>query len=414
MRLLDLFSGLGGFSLAGHTLGMETAAFCECEAYPVSVLQRHYPGVPVFRDVKELSANALADTDRIPWQRWGGSRVVAGEESEARNGVRCASSHRSAADSGADGIIQEDLIITAGFPCQDLSYAGRGAGIEGERSGLYGEIIRLIGELRPGYVLLENVPAILTRGLDRVLGSLAQSGYGFVYGCVPACAVGAPHRRDRWWLVGWPMLGLEADRDRGMRIWKYVLDGLTPYGISGEFWGTPMASMHKGAGPLGSDVQVYRCRKSSLAAQAVTAEQRSGALNPDWVETLMGYPVGYTLPEGEPMAWLPGVWPAKPADALWPTPNTMDTLPQRSDEAADRQQRRGDRGGCKRERSGNLREDVVRWPAAMSTPQHPWEPPRLTDEKRHRTNRLKALGNSIVPQCAVLWLAAIQQEGRLL
>jgi DNA (cytosine-5)-methyltransferase 1 len=95
-------------------------------------------------------------------------------------------------------------VLCGGFPCQDLSYAGRGAGLDGERSGLWIEYARLIRELRPRYVIVENVSALLARGLGRVLGDLAACGYDAEWDCIPASAVGAPHRRDRVWLVAYP------------------------------------------------------------------------------------------------------------------------------------------------------------------------------------------------------------------
>jgi DNA (cytosine-5)-methyltransferase 1 len=104
-------------------------------------------------------------------------------------------------------------VLAGGFPCQDLSYAGKGAGIDGERSGLWGEYARLIRELRPRYVVVENVTALLARGMGRVLGDLAACGYDAEWDCIPAAAVGAPHRRDRVWIVAYPNgAGLEGHR----------------------------------------------------------------------------------------------------------------------------------------------------------------------------------------------------------
>jgi DNA (cytosine-5)-methyltransferase 1 len=95
-------------------------------------------------------------------------------------------------------------VLCGGFPCQDISVAGRGEGIDGARSGLWGEYARLIRELRPRYVVVENVAALLARGMERVLGDLAACGYDAEWDCIPASAVGAPHRRDRVWLVAYP------------------------------------------------------------------------------------------------------------------------------------------------------------------------------------------------------------------
>jgi DNA (cytosine-5)-methyltransferase 1 len=95
-------------------------------------------------------------------------------------------------------------LICGGFPCQDISVAGKGAGIEGARSGLWSEYARIVGEVQPRYVIVENVAALLHRGLDRVLGDLAALGYDAEWHCIPASAVGAPHRRDRIWIIAHP------------------------------------------------------------------------------------------------------------------------------------------------------------------------------------------------------------------
>jgi DNA (cytosine-5)-methyltransferase 1 len=163
LKVLDLFSGIGGFSLGlERTGGFETVAFCEIEPFPRAVLKEHWPDVPCYEDVRTLTADQLR----------------------------------------SDGIAVD--VICGGFPCQDLSYAGKGAGLEGARSGLWSEIARLVGELRPQYVIVENVSALLSRGLGRVLGDLAEIGYDAEWHCIPASAVGAPHIRDRIWIIAYP------------------------------------------------------------------------------------------------------------------------------------------------------------------------------------------------------------------
>jgi DNA (cytosine-5)-methyltransferase 1 len=178
LRTLDLFSGIGGFSLGlERTGGFQTVAFCEIEPFCRRVLAKHWPEVPCYDDVRSLSAERLA----------------------------------------ADGIAVDT--ICGGFPCQDISVAGKGAGLAGERSGLWREYARLIGELRPRYVIVENVSALLGRGLDAVLGDLATLGYDAEWHCIPASAVGAPHRRDRVWIVahsegfGWRARGPRRSAD---------------------------------------------------------------------------------------------------------------------------------------------------------------------------------------------------------
>lgn len=154
LRVLSLFSGIGGLDLGLERAGMEIIAHSEVDPYACKVLAKHWPGVPNLGDI-----TAVVD--------WPEADVIAG-----------------------------------GFPCQDISLAGKGAGInEGTRSGLWFEYARCVRDVRPRYVIVENVAALLGRGLDRVLGDLAALGYDAWWDCVPAAAVGAPHRRDRVFLV---------------------------------------------------------------------------------------------------------------------------------------------------------------------------------------------------------------------
>lgn len=170
LKVLDLFSGIGGFSLGlERTGGFETVAFCEIEDYPRRVLKKHWPDVPCFEDIRELTKDVL----------------------------------------DAKGIVPD--IIAGGFPCQDISVAGRQAGIEAERSGLWSEFARLIGEIRPKYAIVENVTNLLSgpseqrgRWFGRVLGDLAEIGYDAEWHCISAGAVGRPIVRDRVWLITFP------------------------------------------------------------------------------------------------------------------------------------------------------------------------------------------------------------------
>jgi len=166
-RVLDLFSGIGGFTLGLDAAGLVTVAFCEVSTICRHLLAHHWPEVKQYDDVTTLTAERLA----------------------------------------SDGLAVD--VICGGFPCQDLSYAGAGAGLGGARSGLFWEIVRLVRELiaagrRPKYLILENVAALLGRGLGEVLGALAALGYDLWWDCIPAFAVGAPHRRDRVWIVAYP------------------------------------------------------------------------------------------------------------------------------------------------------------------------------------------------------------------
>ena len=162
MRVLDLFSGIGGLSLGLGWAGMRTVAFCERDPWCRGVLARHWPGVPLYDDVRGLTAARLR----------------------------------------ADGVAAPDLVC-GGFPCQDVSAAGRGSGIEGVRSGLWREMERLVAKLRPGWVVAENSPALRVRGADRVCAGLEALGYTCWPLVVGAAHAGAPHRRERVFVVAY-------------------------------------------------------------------------------------------------------------------------------------------------------------------------------------------------------------------
>ena len=154
---LDLFSGIGGFALAARWAGLQTIQFVEIDPYCQRVLKKNFPDVPIHDDVKTLDGTQFKDI----------------------------------------------FLITGGFPCQDISIAGKGAGIDGERSGLWTELFRIISEVRPRFALVENVPALTFRGGTRVIGDLTEIGYDCEWQIVGADDVGAPHRRKRIWIVAY-------------------------------------------------------------------------------------------------------------------------------------------------------------------------------------------------------------------
>ena len=161
LRELALFAGAGGGILGGKLLGWETVCAVEWGEYPASVLcarqnEGLLPPFPIWDDVQTF--------DGRPWR----------------------------------GIVD---VVSGGFPCQDISVAGKGAGIDGERSGMWSHMARIIGEVRPRFAFVENSPALISRGLGRVLGDLAALGYDCRWGVLRAADVGANHQRDRFWLV---------------------------------------------------------------------------------------------------------------------------------------------------------------------------------------------------------------------
>jgi len=174
LRGLDLFSGIGGISLA-LIPWVETAAYCEIEPYCQAVLlermqSNDLDSAPIWDDVTTLNREIL--------------------------------------DTPID-------IIFGGFPCQDVSVAGKQLGIKSDtRSGLFFHIMRLVREFNPQYIFLENVAAICSNGLDTVLREIAEAGYDARWCCVSAAEVGAPHRRDRWWLLAYSL----CERRQRLRI----------------------------------------------------------------------------------------------------------------------------------------------------------------------------------------------------
>jgi len=165
MKLGSFFSGIGGLELGLEAaLGAETVFQCERDPYARRVLAKHWPGVPRFNDVRAFASRRWTDSHPIPH---------------------------------AD-------VWCGGFPCQDISVAGKQVGIHGARSGLFFTWMRAVRIFRPRFLVLENVPAILAGdNYGPVLGALAEAGYDAEWDLLGAWQVGAPHRRDRWFLIGW-------------------------------------------------------------------------------------------------------------------------------------------------------------------------------------------------------------------
>lgn len=173
LKHLDLFSGLGGFSLGLEaTGGFKTVGFCEIEPFCQQVLKKHWPDVPIYNDVRGLKHDGAVD------------------------------------------------IVTGGYPCQPFSTAGKRKGQSDPRH-LWPAMFSLIEKHRPRWVIGENVAGHISMGLDQVLADLERSAYSTIPFVIPACAVGAPHRRDRIWIVAWdtesqrtpPQSGIQGGQD---------------------------------------------------------------------------------------------------------------------------------------------------------------------------------------------------------
>jgi DNA (cytosine-5)-methyltransferase 1 len=198
MNVLDLCSGIGGFSLGLERAGARTVGFCEISEQCRAILARNWPDVRSFCDIRSLDAKQVASLGAID-------------------------------------------TIAAGFPCQNISLAGDGAGLSGDRSILFWEVIRAVRVVRPRVVLLENVEALLGRGMGDVLGALAREGYDAEWDCIRAFDVGRPHIRKRVFIVAY------AAGDRwGPGRPGGLADGITWLPVVPCWSGDPVASFEEG------------------------------------------------------------------------------------------------------------------------------------------------------------------------
>jgi DNA (cytosine-5)-methyltransferase 1 len=308
----DLFAGIGGMSLGLERAGFTVRWQVEREPYCETILARHWPAVVRRRDVRFAGAGNLERVD----------------------------------------------LIAGGFPCQDVSAAGRGAGLAGHRSGLWREFARIVGELRPRWVLVENVPALRRRGADIVLGDLEAAGYACWPLVVGARHVGAPHRRDRVWIVG----GLADGADAGLPV---------EFSARRQDEGRPATADAQGARGRREDAQLADCDGYGFDRQR-----------------------GGRLLDGERAAL------RDDADGC-DRPGVADRDPARL-------HARGVAAGAILPAACGQ----VRWPARPCEPQHDWEMPRTVESPVGRAahgvsarlararwrHELKALGNAVVPE----------------
>ncbi|EPT3124242.1 DNA cytosine methyltransferase [Pseudomonas aeruginosa] len=232
MNELALFSGAGGGILGGHLLGWRTVCAVEFEPYAASVLAARQndgilPPFPIWDDVRTF--------DGRPWR----------------------------------GLVD---VVSGGFPCQDISAAGNGAGIDGERSGLWREMARIVGEVRPRFVFVENSPLLVRRGLAVVLGDLTELGYDARWCVMGAADVGAPHQRDRIWIVANASSGRRSEPKLSAQV---------------KLWPTLVRRDYRGPGRS-------RMERTGSKAGECLPQVVGGQLNPTWVEWLMGWPLEWT------------------------------------------------------------------------------------------------------------------------
>lgn len=305
LNVLDIFSGIGGFSIGLEAASMQTVAFCEINPFCRKILTRHWPSVPIFTDITTINKEDLKTLPTID-------------------------------------------VIAGGFPCQDISVAGKQKGITAKRSGLWKEYKRLINEIRPKYAIIENVANLRSTGLISVLQDLWKIGYDAEWHCIPASAFGAPHRRDRIWIIAHPAcigkVGLSVGKKEtestpgdscknatnpDCKRWgsrEYNQQGRylsgnenRQYSETQQEWELRESRTSRICKILpDTDCQrLQRCRGFEEISPICTQEQvsvyycsrgikqwgeeplavprlKDERLNPDWVEWLMGYPISWT------------------------------------------------------------------------------------------------------------------------
>jgi len=328
MRHLDLFSGIGGFALAAQWVWgdeYENVGFCDNNKFCQAIIKKNFNHAKIYNDIRELSIERLvADADR-------GGRVHAGPQKRAGK-------EREQAQRKFAASYQID-ILTGGFPCQPFSFAGKRRGKSDDRY-LWPEMLRIIQETRPRWIIGENVAGIVNLALDQVLADLENENYEVQPFIIPACAVEAPHRRDRVWIVahdGADTRGKRNDRGRIHEDGQFQERGLRAY-------------IEKGGSaarrPFGAD----HSSPSRDFAYAQSAGQSS-----------------WTYGSGKVQFWGSGArydWLEVATDLC----RMDDGLPARLDG-------------------------------------------RELTAKQHRVERIKALGNAIVPQVAAEMMKAIKDVG---
>lgn len=251
MKTLHLFAGAGGGIIADMMMGHTPIAAVEIDPFCRAILQARQndgwlPKFEIYDDVRNFNG--------ISW----------------RGKVDC---------------------LCGGFPCQDISAAGKGEGIHGQRSGLFFELARIVSEIRPKWVFLENSPCIISRGLETVLGTMVTLGYDARWCILAAADIGAPHKRERWW-------GLFANSDskhgEKLCVRKSNETALVRLDeLDGKVSDTDNERIIWRFRELPKDAKSPYCS----IGETCDGKRGGGILNPDWVEYLMGWPPGWTDPE---------------------------------------------------------------------------------------------------------------------
>ncbi len=338
----SLFTGIGGIDLAAEWAGFETVGMCEIDDYCRKVLDKHWPDVPKWRDIFELTGEEILD--------------------------KC-------------GRID---LLSGGFPCQPFSAAGKRKGQADERY-LWPEMLRIIREVKPQWVLGENVRGIFSidagRTFGRILADLAESGYRVGWLCYGAGDVGAPHKRERVFIVAYAMHLRHGGEDTERR------SPAAPEGIPGinrqenRAAGDPFGTdIDKGAG-IGNEYVADTEKPKGAMDRPIASEQEQGQFGGRGGEGVLADTKKQGLERAN-------------AEGITCSAGCASECGQRGRQA-DKRTAQCSLGGVLNGFPAGM--DGTKWPAGPGE-QYPWEPPRIATGIKDRVARLKALGNAVVPQ----------------
>ena len=344
MNELALFAGAGGGILGGHLLGWRTVCAVEWEQYPASVLcarqnDKILPPFPIWDDVQTF--------DGKPWR----------------------------------GIVD---VVSGGFPCQDISAAGGGGGITGSRSSMWKHMARIVGEVRPQYVFVENSPMLTTRGLGVVLADLSQMGFDAKWGVVSAADVGAPHLRERIWILATDTSFQRCNEWGGDWEERHLLHNINRDASQGE---SERQGRERGIGEVGSDVAdtiSKRCQKRTILQSEYTTKRF------EWCSTKMANTDEFGTQSqssntGKSSEWID---PSGVTGGNQDVTNSMQSGLQG--------------GGEVWQENNKIRQNAELWRTAAKRNWWTTEPNvgRVANGVAARVDRLKAIGNGQVPLCA--------------